>query len=429
MGDAEDLGLLEDDSGISGEPEEGPGPDEIEEESPAETPAEETEGAEETEEQGPREDDRAAARSLPTQLRKALREFIAGNPEFGKANPRLERQLSAALFKSQQTDRYGGLQTLRAAAETVEQHGGPQAIAEMAEEVEASRLMDQGFRDGDPVLVSTIAEQYPDGFKLIVGPAIAKLESMDLAAHDRAISPAIVRTMERCGVYGTLADLETAIAGERFEDIVKHQGALKQFFRELRSFATQAHAPDPLKADREKLQQERSEVQKERTSTFYGGVRSQVSNEVMGYTNRLLRQELAGRKLTVGTANRVRKQINEDLAHAVNTADGYTAKYNAVMAQADPDHAVKFITSAARAKLPLVVKKVLRDFNIAGRNGGGTTLRRTAGSGGERGSSSTVAGRPRTSEVDFTRTDKATYLSSIGRHGTAYLKNGKQAKW
>jgi hypothetical protein len=427
MGDAEDLGLLEDEGGTLGD-DEGGEPSESEEESPVEAPAEEEAPQEEIEEREPREDDRAATRALPTQLRKALREFTAANPDFAKAHPRLERQLSAALFKSQQTDRYGGLQTLRAAAEAVEQHGGPQGIAERAEEVEASRVMDQGFREGDPVLINTIAEQHPEGFKLLVAPAIQKLESMDLAAHDRAVSPDMVRTLDRCGFFRTMAALDNAIAGERFEEIVRHGNTAKQFLEELRNFAAQTKAPDPLKAERESLQQDRAEVQKERTNTFYGGVRSMVNNEVMAYTNRLLRQELAGRKLQVSTANRVRKQINEDLAAAVNTAQGYQDRYKATMAQGDPDRAVRFITAAAKQKLPLVVKRVLRDFNLA-RSGGGTTLRRTAGTAGEPKGSSTVAGRPKTAEVDFTRTDKATYLASLGRHGVAYLKNGKQAKW
>jgi hypothetical protein len=156
-------------------------------------------------------------------------------------------------------------------------------------------------------------------------------------------------------------------------------------------------------------------------------VRTDVNTQVMAYTNRLLRQELAGRKLRVDTANRVRKQINEDLAAAVNTAPGYADRYKAVMGQGDHGRAVGFIVAAARQKLPLIIKRVLRDFNLGGKPGV-TGMRRIGGGGGPR-TGTTVAGRPKTADVDFTRTDKATWLGSLTSHGEAWLKNGKKARW
>lgn len=427
--EAADLGLIEDEGGT-----------EIAEESGGEEEITEGEGAEETPEgerppegeEGEEPGEQPPARALPTQLRKALREFTAGNPEFAKKFPRLERELTAAMFKASQADKLGGLQTLRGAAELLETHGGAEGIQQMAEEVEASRMMEEGFQQGDPVLIDTWSKEYPDGFKALVGPALEKLASLDLPAHDRAISGPMFQTLDRCGVIQTVNDLDNAITGERWEDIQRHFGALKEFLIGLRNFATKAKAPDPLKGEREKLEQERGEIQTERQRTFYGGVRTNVNTQVMQYTNKLLRQELAGKRLRVETANRVRKQINEDLAAAVNTAPGYAEKYKAIMNTGDHNRATQFIVANARQRLPQVVKRVLRDFNLGGgqRAGGGGLPRRVAG-GGPRTTGTTVAGRPKTSEIDFTRTDKSRYLASIGegRHGQAWRKDGKLAKW
>lgn len=432
--DAADLGLIEDDGGTEVAEESGGVEEEItegEEAGDGETPEGEELGGEREGEEG---EEPPPGRALPTQLRKALREFTAANPEFAKRHPQLERQLTAAMFKASQADKLGGLQTLRNAAELLETHGGEEGIREMAEEVEASRMMEEGFQAGDPVLIDTWSKEYPDGFKALVGPAIEKLEALDLPAHDRALSGPMYKTLDRCGVIGTVADLEAAIAGEKFEEIQRHFGALKQFLLDLRQFATKAKAPDPLKGEREKLEQERGEIQTERQKTFYGGVRTNVNTQVMQYTNKLLRQELAGKKLRVETANRVRKQINEDLATAVNTAPGYADKYKAIMATGDHNRATQFIVANARQRLPQVVKRVLRDFNLGGgqrlAGGGGPPRRVAAGGGRPSGTgSSTVAGRPKTAEVDFTRTDKARYLASLSGHGEAWLRNGKRAKW
>jgi hypothetical protein len=429
MPDGEELGLIEDEGGTGvAEETEGGGEEEITEE-PGDEGEPEGDGGGGEELPDGEEGERPAGRTLPTELRKALREFNTGNPDFAKRYPRLERQLTAALYKAGQADKLGGLQQLRSAAELLEQHGGPQAIAEMSEAVEASRVLEEGLQQGDPVLLDVWSKEHPEGFKALGGPYIEKLASIDLAAHDRAISGPMYSTLDRCGVIGTVNDLEAAIAGEKFEDIQKHFGALKNFLMELRNFASKAKSPDPLKADREKLEQERGEILTQQRETFRSGVATEVGMQVTGYINKILRQELAGRKLSVGTANRLRRQINEDLASSVNGNNEYREKYKAVMGANNHQRAVNFVVTNARQKIPTIVKRVLRDFNLGAKPR--EAVRRPAGGGGARAASgNVVTGRPKTSDVDFTRTDKAAYLGSFSTgHGQAFLKNGKLAKW
>lgn len=425
--EGEELGLLGEEGGSGVAEEESGG--EVEE--TTETPGEVSGGEDEPPPAEGEEAERATGRALPTEIRRALRELSAERPEFAKRFPGLERQITAALFKAGQADKLGGLQQLRETAELLETHGGADGIRDMAEEIEASRMMEEGFQQGDPVLVDTWAKEYPDGFKALVGPALEKLEALDLAAHDRAISGPMYKALDRCGVIGTVGALENAIAGERYEDIQKHFGELKQFLSELRQFATRAKAPDPLKGEREKIDLERQEVQTERQRMFYGGVRGQVNTQVMAYTNKLLRQELAGKKILLGVGNRLRKAINEELASQVNTAPGYAEKYKAVMSAGDPERAVRFVVAAARAKLPAVVKSLVREFNLAGGSVGPNGTRRVAAGGNSgRHAMGTVTGRPKTADVDFNRTDKTAWLGSLTLgHGQAWLKNGKQAKW
>lgn len=431
--DAADLGLIEDPGGTEpGGEEGGSGEEEIEvPEGEGETPPEGEEGGEEG---GEREGEREpAGRPLPLDVRKAIRDLVSRDPDFGKKYPRLERQLTAGLYKANEADRLGGIPKLRAAVEALEEHGGPQGLREMAEEVEASRTLEEGFRQGDPDLVKHWSEAYPDGFKMLVGPALEKLEQMDLVAHDRALAMPMYKALDRTGVIGTVADLEAAIAGEKFEDIQKYFGSLKKFLLDLREYAGRAKGPDPLKGERDKFAQEKNEFASERDAAFRGDVQNTVNGQIMGTVNKLLRQELAGRKLQLNTANRIRKQINIDLqdalrAHARNPATGYASRYTALKDAKDHDRLANLIAGAARAKLPLIVKHVLRDFNL-GRSAAGGGVRRSAGGGRGTGTSSTVAGRPKTADIDFTKTDKSTWLATMSTHGTAWLKSGKQAKW
>jgi len=434
--DGEELGLIEDSSGDGGA-----SSGVAEEESSGQETS--TEGQEETEgegqeqgAEGERESEEGERgrtdRALPTHLRRAIREFVAGNQEFAEKYPRLERQLTAALFKAQQSDRMGGLQALRTASELLETHGGAQGITAMAEEVEAGKMLQEGINQGDPVFIDVWSREAPDGFKAAGRPYLEKLASVDPIEFDRVISLPMVQTLARCGVWDTMGDLKAAIAGERWEEIQKFYGQLETYFRNLQDYASRTKAPDPLKGQKDELAQERQQFQQERTKAWYGGVRTEVNNQMMSEVNRLLRQELAGKKLRVETANRIRRQINDDLAEAVNSAPGYADRYKAVLSSHDHQKAVRFIVAAARQKAPAVIKRVLRDFNLSGGNATGVGTTRRVGSGGNRGAgtSSVVAGRPKTADVDFGRTDKTAWLGSMTLgHGEAWLKNGKKAKW
>ena len=425
--EGEDLGLIED-SGVAdlGGEESGGEETPIEGETETETPEDGStpSGTEITGESEEGEGERSG-RALPQQVRLALREFAQNNPEFAKKFPRLERQLTDAMFKTAQLSKLGGLAALREAHEAIEAHGGAEGLRELAETAQASRVLEEGMNTGDPVLANTWAETAPEGFKSFGRPYLEKLEQLDLAAHDWNVAPDMVKTLTRTGVYDSMAELETAIAGERLADVQSTFQKLKKYFLDLRHFGNATKGPDPLKAERERFDAERQEFATEQRKTFYGGVRSEVNTQVMGFTNRLLRQELHGRTIRLETANRLRKQINEDLAAAVKNADGYADRYKAVMGQNDHSKSVQFIVAAAKAKLPMVVKRVLRDFNLAGTAPAG--VRRAAPGAGRQGTSVSV-GRPKTEDVDFTRTEKSNWLT-MRNHGEAWLKNGKKAKW
>src|SRR5215469_6191635 len=120
--EGEELGLFGGDEGGAAvaEEESGAPVEEIE-------PSDVSEGEEEAPPEGEGESTERAAppsRTLPTEVRRAIRELAAERPEFAKRYPALERQVTAALFKAGQADKLGGIQALREASELLESHGG-----------------------------------------------------------------------------------------------------------------------------------------------------------------------------------------------------------------------------------------------------------------------------------------------------------------
>jgi len=378
---------------------------------------------------------RAIVKVEPLEVRKALREISTANPEFAKKFPTLEKSVTRALFQSGQVEKFGGLQKVAEAFEALEVHGGVEGLQEMADEVAAGRELEIGFKRGDPKIVDGWAKDYPDGFAKLVPVAFDKLESLNKDRYEAVASYVIRKVFESYGVYNTVAALGEALGTL---EAGKDAGAIK-LFNQIAKFLTDSKAladktRDFARSSRDDENDEReTELEEEKKKIFYGSVRADVNTQVISAMNRLIRTELNGSKIKVTTANRLRKEINAELSRVVNSQSGYADRYVAVMDARNRDRAVNFILSNARKYLPRVVKQLIAEFNLrrgSGSGGGNGTRREAANRGG--GDGATFIGRPKTADVDFSRTDKAIWLSSINAGkatGPIYLKNGKAAKW
>jgi hypothetical protein len=435
--DGEDLGLI-DGSGTE-EVEVSNEESFIEDEGASEVAAAETEskGAEPSEEQQDGEQEslkRVDRADLPLQIRKALR----SNPEIAKQFPRLEKQISAALFKGNQIDSMGGIQKVREIAETIDAHGGVEGIAEMSQELDNWRAFDRGLETGDTRIVDGWLKDYLPGVKTMLPAVLEKLDAMDSPAADAALAPSMWKIHDRCGVISTLGALENAIAKldpEKSGETVQQFKLLKGFFSDLRALAVKSKSPDPLVNERKALADKEAEFTEREQTTFHAGVKSEVNAIMTQRINRLIRQELNGSKLKLSQANRLRKNIVADLRESVGTEKPqYLDRFAAIMRTGDKTRVVKFAISQADAKLPGIVRRLISEFNL--KRGSGNAANSSAGRGGGigarsigRDTSGVVNGRPKTSEVDFARTDKARWIATMNSHGEAVLLNGKRAKW
>jgi len=303
----------------------------------------------------------------------------------------------------------------------------------MADEVNVLHELTTGFERGDPKVIEGWAKDYPAGFKRLILPAFSKLKQIDEPHYQAVASEVIGQIFAEHGVYGALTALGEAITADKKDDAIAKFNAIAKFLTDAKALAANAKTG---RTDRDVEQDERELSQNERDKkAFYGSVRTEVNTYVMSEMNRLIRLGLPkGKKVTVDTANRLRKEINAELNTTVNTQQGYAERYNAVMGAKNKDRSVKFINAEARKFLPRVVTKLLKEFNLTGPAGAaanGNGQRRVAARSDAGGGNRVVTGVPKTSEVDFRRTDKSQFLSakSNGRHGSAWLLSGKQAKW
>lgn len=391
---------------------------------------------------GDRDDDPASRgdkRTLPLEVRRAVRDIQKVDPEFSKRFPKFEKEITGALFTRQQVNDLGGLESVRNVLETVEANGGLEGIEELREEVAAANALQSGYERGDPKVLEAWAKDYPDGFKRSVLPMLESLEKIDDERYEHVSSAVIAKVFEKFNVFGGISSLGKALTDGKVEDATKHFNDFVKFLGEVRALAGRAKS-DPYAGRSAELDEREKAITDRDATQFKGAVRSDVNTQVTGEMNKQLRDHLRTLKVfkvESGTANRMRKEINRELQRLVNTDPDHARRYEAVMASGDRARAVKFIMAAAMKKMPQAIKTVARDFNLrptSGRAADGKNRPRPGAAqnrgGGDRGGSGVVRGVPKTSEVNFRAIDKAQWLVLKSQpHGRVPLLSGKWSEW
>lgn len=357
--------------------------------------------------------------------RYGTKDFKAHLAKIKEVDPLAAKAFERAYWKVQGVDKLGTTQELTALKEAVELHGGLDGVGKLAETVEQYNQLEQGFQKGDPKVIDGWAQDYPDGFKRLVPAALDKLAQMDPARFDQVGSGVADAIFEKYGVFSAIAQLGQALETNKPEDAIKQFNLLTKFLSDMKGLS-QRSKDNPYKARESELDQREQEIAERDKKAFYGSVRADVNTKVGSAMNQEIAKLLRGKRMGTEQGNRVRSQITEELKRLINTGD-YGKRYEAVMNQRDRDKAIAFITSNASRQMSKAVQTVLKDFNLLGTSGVRPAAKPQARNGAQ-GPPQAIVGRPKIGDVDFSKTDKATFLGSR-QHGTAWLRNGRQAKW
>ncbi len=362
--------------------------------------------------------------AAPKDGRYGPKEFKAHLAKIKEVDPAAAKAFERAYWKVAGVDKLGTTAELTALKEAVELHGGVEALAQMAEEVQAGRALEEGFKKGDPKVIEGWATDYPDGFKKLILPAFERLAKLDSAFHEQAAATVSTKFLENYGVFDAIGQMGEALRNGKTDDAIRlYNDLVGKVFQPMRGLATKA-AENPYKDRETQLDQREQEIAEKDKKAFYGSVRSEVNSKMTTAINQELAKQLRGRKLDLEMGNRVRSEVNEEIRRMVAALPGYAQRYESALGSKDQAKAVEFIVRNASGQVSKAVLTTLKYRNLLNGNG----ARPAAKPAPKAGTPQAVVGRPNIADVDFGRTDKATFLGSR-MHGTAWLKNGRQAKW
>jgi hypothetical protein len=396
------------------------------------------------------DEDRDAARR-PTDagaLRKALRSLTQSNPDLAKQFPRLEKDLTSALFSRGQIEQLGGVRAVSELVERIEARGGMEKIEEDFADLEKSRDFQQGVERGDPAALGSWAKDFPDGFKRSVLPMFEQLERLDDERAEQVGSAIMSRLFDKMGVFAGIADLGRTIQNMKADDPAKADAV--RHFNELARFVQQAKAlggraqKDPYASRSAELDAREQTIHEKDREAFQGAVKAEVGTQTLREMNRQLSAQLREMKVFKvpgRTANRMRANIAAEVKRQLSADPSYQREYERIAKSGDRSRAIQFVVKSSGRKMAAAIKAVLPDFNLkaTGRPGGARRFAPSRGGGGgsDRGGSgngaASVSGRPKTGDVDFTRTDKSYWIGHVSsgfkQPGQAYGKDGKLYKW
>lgn len=393
------------------------------------------EGAGEGDEGGSEEnagDDSEGAR--PTDIRKVLR-TLATNQELGLPK-NFEKDVTGALFTRNKVNELGGLRGITDTLDRLETHGGIEAIEQMAEELEASKNLENGLERGDPEVLASWAKDFPDGFRRSVLPMLDTLGKIDEERAEQVEGHIFTRFAEKFGVLSTLAELGQALTADKKEDAVRLFNKLAQFTKDARAIGAKAKT-DHASGRSAELDQREKDLNERDLKNFKASVRSEVNSKVSAQINKELRAYLLKNKVfkvPANVANRLRQGINSELQRLVNGDSEYQRRYEQLVNGRDRQRFADYVIKKAFGQIGKAIKAVAPDFNLKAqsRPGSGGPRRSAAAAGASASRNDgprTVSGVPKTLDVDFTRTDKSTFLATKRSHGQAWLRDGSLAKW
>ena len=236
----------------------------------------------------PEEEDLPGTEKTPQEVRKALKAFKDADPK----NAAMVKQLHGAFERHEAYKQtFPTVDEARAAKEFIDTVGGYEGYETLQNTLKSVEESDQLLYAGDGKLIDNIYEDMKsegkqDAFGKLASPFLDKLKDVDPKSYYATLTPHYVASLEKSNLPGVIAALTHALEtgdeksiGEA-KAIVADMGA---WFKDLKGEVAKAkQGPTPeqlaLKAEREKFELEKKELQTNQTKEFQTGVAKETES-------------------------------------------------------------------------------------------------------------------------------------------------------
>lgn len=295
-------------------------------------------------------------------LRKAAKELRESLNKLREIDPKAAKALRSALghdlayqesFKTPQEAR-----VFKAAVDAV---GGPEAIAQMQEQIAYSQEIDSAAEVGDPKVLDTFAKDFPDGYKKLMPHYLDSVKKMDREAYAQAIQPHLIDNLEAAGVGNVLAALQEAAQNGDADAVKKIAANLAAWYGGQKQTAAKFRT-DSANPEREKIDGEWKKLNDEKEKGFWGGVSKSINEKALPLLSSKTKPYL--QNVPLGQQQAFLQSVTAEAIRRINGDKTYTAQDNALSKakNRDANKIVAFRTAKFESVLEGAIEKVAKDF-------------------------------------------------------------------
>lgn len=365
---------------------------------------------------------------IPAALSKALRELKQAHPEQASALKTLGDEFHAARAYRSVFPSPDEARTVKA---TLDTYGGVEGLAKLQSEADSINAFDQMAAKGDPNVMTTLAEQFPDGFKRLVPHALEKLQQLDPQAYIETLRGPYLAFMQGDGLVDeigiALEELKNNESQRAMRSLNRIAGYIDQVKRAQADFSNRRS--DPRLAE---IEQREAKVKSETEAHTKQRYTQEISSYVTSSVESASRQRVTERKLSADGGRDFRNIVIREMSTALGSNQHFMNTVNNLLARGDVDGAVRFAKPYIdQQRQPAVDRVWTRLYGAAptqakpaavGRQAAPRGQAQPQGEGNER--PSPLLKAPKDDDIDWKRTPQLLYMTH-----KAYLKSGRMVSW
>ena len=283
--------------------------------------------------------------------------------EIKAENPRLAREMRAALFDRQAllAKVPGGVKEALSTIEAYEAEGGSEAVQQVKEELGQWKDLDADFQAGRPEFVNDIAAGNPEAFTKIGPVVMAKLAEIAPEVFSHEVSKVFAQDMAANDVVLTMRLFQREIAALPEES----RGPVQQLWQQLAAYVDRINglakaAPKTEAKPTAANPTGNSDLdQREQALTIqeFGAERERVYNSV---TAGEFKKNLGGRKASETQISAIRELFDSRLDKMLRSDKAHTSKVDRFLAAKDKAGYAKHMAAAYRAKAPMAMEQAFK---------------------------------------------------------------------
>lgn len=363
----------------------------------------------------------AAALADPQAIRdgdvvKFLREQTKLAPESAKLHRTLQDSYFRAAEYSKLFDNIDDARTIKTHLEAL---GGLDGLTELQSLQADVAELDRKVAEGDPSVITAMAEESPAGFRKMVPVALDTLYRIDPHGYNEVLTPLIARTLADSPLADSVALAIERLRGGEADAALRELSRIAATFEGLKQYQVPPSAAAPAAASA--------------GAPAANPAVEQLGAQVRAYLDSTIQTELKtaldGRNVSDAARARLLAAVVSEVDRAFAGDRNYAARVNALLRAGQTDRALAFIKQSVDQVRPRALRQVVTELygNTPARP---ATARPGAQPAAKTGGRAPLPGvtqltrAPRREDIDWGKTDQTAFIAH-----RAVLKDGRTVRW